>query len=194
MLKIGRIIILLAAGAGIWQAGSGAWIHAKARLAQWLLTHAWERTLSGETAVRPWPWADTWPMARLRIASRDLDVIVLQGDSGASLAFGPGFAPGSSSPGQAGTKLISAHRDTHFRALADVRPGDAIELETPGGVWIYRVVDTVVVHADRDKVEKELLQDQLVLSTCYPFDAVIPGGPLRYLVYADSSGQKRTVP
>jgi len=27
-----------------------------------------------------------------------------------------------------------------------------------------------------------------VLPTCYPFDAVRPGGPLRYLVLADADG------
>ncbi len=190
MLKIARVVIILAAGAGFWQAGSGAWIHAKARLAQWLLAQAWERTLAGETAVRPWPWADTWPVARLRIAARNLDVIVLEGDSGSSLAFGPGLAASSSRPGQAGTALISAHRDTHFRALADVRPGDAIELETSDGHWTYHVVATAVIDAEHDSVVKDPLRDQLILSTCYPFDALIPGGPLRYLVYADGTGRK----
>jgi sortase A len=24
----------------------------------------------------------------------------------------------------------------------------------------------------------------LILVTCYPFDAIVPGGPLRYVVYA----------
>jgi sortase A len=28
-------------------------------------------------------------------------------------------------------------------------------------------------------------RDQLVLVTCYPFDAMVPGGPLRYVVIAE---------
>ena len=116
------------AGAGAWQFGSGAWIYAKAQVAQLLLQHSWARTLAGDVEVRPWPWADTWPVARLRIHARALDVIVLHGDGGRSLAFGPGLAAGSAWPGRPGTTLISAHRDTHFRGLADVQPGDAIEL------------------------------------------------------------------
>ncbi len=190
MLKTGRIVVLVAVGAGLWQTGSGAWIHAKARLAQWLLVQAWERTLAGETAVRPWPWADTWPVGRLRIPAHSLDVIVLQGDSGRSLAFGPGLAAGSARPGRPGTTLISAHRDTHFRALADIRSGDAIDFETADGLSTYRVTGAAVINSEHTEIANNPLQNELILSTCYPFDAPIPGGPLRYMVYAEHTLQK----
>ena len=47
----------------LWQVGEGSWIVAKARLAQYLLQRAWIRALSGEANPKPWPWADTWPVA-----------------------------------------------------------------------------------------------------------------------------------
>ena len=54
---------------GLWQIGEGSWIHAKARLAQVLLRRAWSKTLAGHMQVKPSPWADTWPVGRLRVHS-----------------------------------------------------------------------------------------------------------------------------
>ena len=56
---------ILLVGAGLWQLGTAGTIHAKAWFAQVLLTRAWADTLAGAAAVRPWPWADTHPVARL---------------------------------------------------------------------------------------------------------------------------------
>lgn len=71
---------------GVWQIGEGSWIYAKARFAQYLLERAWSRTQDGETAVKPWPWADTYPVARLRAPSLHIDVIALNGAYGRTLA------------------------------------------------------------------------------------------------------------
>jgi len=183
MLKIRTLIILLIAGLGFWQTGSGVWVHAKAQLAQVLLERAWEKTLAGDTQARPWPWADTWPVARLRIPTRDIDVIVLQGDSGRSLAFAPGMAAGSAPPGQTGTTLISAHRDTHFKNVADIQPGEQIELETTHGSWTYRVLYTDVLDVRHTGITSDPLHDELVLVTCYPFEALVHGGPFRLVIH-----------
>jgi sortase A len=102
---------------GLWQVGEGSWIYAKARLAQLLLERAWTRTLAGETQVRPWPWADTWPVARLTVPAKSIDLVVLNGAYGRTLAFGPGYAESSAWPGSAGTTIVTGHRDTHFRFL-----------------------------------------------------------------------------
>ena len=186
LITKGRFLLLIAL-LGLWQTGTGVWIHAKAWLAQVLLEQAWSQTLAGEREVRPWPWADTWPVARLRIPSLELDVIVLQGDSGRSLAFGPGLAAGSSSPGTSGTVLISAHRDTHFRALANIQPGEQIELETTKGTLTYDINHTAVIDASHHEIKKNPLVSELILVTCYPFDALVPGGSQRYMVHAAPS-------
>jgi len=186
-----RLIPLILVGAGVWLVGSGSWIYTKAWLAQQLLERAWQQTLAGASEARPWPWADTWTVGRLRIPSQHIDTIVLQGDSGRSLAFAPGLAAGSAAPGQTGTTLISAHRDTHFRKLAGLTPGDMIELQTTAGNWNYRVTGSRIIDTRHQSVTNNGLQDELVLATCYPFDAVIPGGPLRYLVYAEVMPAKR---
>ena len=73
---------------GLWHLGQAGYIAAKAELAQYLMQRSWQQTLAGARAVKPWPWADTWPVARLTAA--DVDLFVLAGADGRALAFGPG--------------------------------------------------------------------------------------------------------
>ena len=175
----------LLAGVGLWQLGQGAWIHVKAQLAQHLLQRAWARSLRGEPEARPWPWADTWPVARLRVPAHGVDLIVLAGVSGPTLAFGPGHAPGSAVPGTRGTAIFTGHRDTHFRFLEHVKRGDEILVEAPGLPRTrLRVRAMAVIDSRSAVIRSEDRSAGLVLMTCYPFDAVRPGGPLRYAVTA----------
>jgi sortase A len=177
------VAVLLLVGGGFVLAA--AYIPAKAWLAQVLLEAAWERRQDGAADARPWPWADTMPLARLRQPRLGVDQIVLQGASGRVLAFGPGHVNGSAQPGQAGNVVISAHRDTHFRWLARLRGGDELLLETPDGrVRRYTVGDIAVRHEAEVGLIDPLESDQLRLLTCYPFDAVLPGTPQRLVVTA----------
>jgi sortase A len=179
------VVLLLLLGG--WQAGHGAWIHAKAQLAQYLLQRAWTRTLEGERDARPWPWADTWPVARLRVPAHGVDLIVLDGVSGRTLAFAPGHASGSPVPGEMGTSVISGHRDTHFRFLAALKPDDEIVVEVPGRPAArFRVMDAAVVDS-RMAVIRIADGPALALLTCYPFSALRAGGPLRWVVTARPS-------
>jgi len=172
-------------GVALWQSGQGVYIYAKAELAQVLLRRAWDKTLAGAKQVRPWPWADTWPVARLRAPALGVDLIVLDGVSGRTLAFGPGHVPGTPRPGRAGNTVLSGHRDTHFRFLARLRRGDQLVLDTPdGGRRRYRISGSQVVDRRAVGVLADTEAARLTLVTCYPFDAVLPGGPLRYVVTA----------
>lgn len=161
----------------------GVYIKAKAALAQVLFRGAWERARAGENAPRPWPWADTYPMARLRVRAHGIDLFVLSGATGRTLAFGPGHHDGSAMPGDEGNVVLSGHRDTHFRFLRDLHAGDALDIETARGrVYRYRVINATVV--DYRKLVLPRWASQLTLVTCYPFDALTTGGPLRYVVTA----------
>ena len=165
--------------------GDGIYLYAKAQLAQLLLQNAWQRTLSGEQNVKPWPWADTWPVARLRSSAHGIDVIVLAGDSGRVLAFGPGHHFGSALPTQTGHSLISAHRDTHFRFLQNVTLNEELQLQNTRGEWHrYRVAETRVLNASNVEFATVTQQSALTLITCYPFDALVPGGPQRFVLTA----------
>ncbi len=183
--RVQQAATLLALLSGLWQLAQGLYIPAKAVVAQQLLQLAWERTQAGARGARPWPWADTHPVARLIVPELGIDQIVLEGASGRTLAFGPGLLPGSVSPGAAGHIVISGHRDTHFRFLAELAPGARIYLSDADGVrHAYRVDDTDVVDVRHYRGLAECDGRCLTLVTCYPFDAVVPGGPLRYLVFA----------
>ena len=87
-----------------------------------LLQRAWSRTLAGETGVKPWPWADTWPVARLLVPSQHIDQIVLEGAYGRTLAFGPGHVESAEPVDSAGNIILTGHRDTHFRFLQWLKP------------------------------------------------------------------------
>ena len=170
---------------GFWQLGQGAYIPAKAWLAQELMQRAWTRTGHGENRVAPWPWADTWPIARLTARSGDVDLIVLAGGSGRTLAFGPGHLSASAMPGEVGNAVIAGHRDTHFQFLQDVQPGELLELESSAGQrHTYTVVAVEVVDSRRGSLLLDTEDAVLSLVTCYPFDTREVGSPLRYVVTA----------
>ncbi len=163
-----------------------AWIPIKAEVAQAMLRRAWQETIDGRMAVKPWPWADTWPVARLTIPERDVDLIVLAGATGRTLAFGPGHLSGTARPGGEGNCVLSAHRDTHFAFLRFVLPGEEMTLETPDGRRrTFRVTARHIVYDDQVQVLDDSGSATLTLLTCYPFDAIAPGGPLRYVVRAE---------
>lgn len=182
-----NILLLLTLFSGLWFVGNSAYIHTKATLAQLLLETAWTNTLHGEQEVKPWPWADTWPVARLSAPRLGINHIVLAGASGATLAFGPGHLFNSSQPGAYGNVVISGHRDTHFAFLEELRDGDRLLLETRGQKRRhYTVRQRLVVNKDTHPFIPATNNDQLMLITCYPFNAVRTGGPLRYVVIAES--------
>jgi sortase A len=171
---------------GAWQAGHGAWIQAKAWLAQGLIGHAWSRTLAGEPRAKPWPWADTWPVARLSLPRLGVERYVLAGSHGATLAFGPGHASETPLPGNAGNSVIGGHRDTHLAFLAEVLPGDEVIVERRDGVQLrYRVSAAEIVDRRDTWIAGQRDGVWLTLVTCYPFDAWRAGGDQRYAVIAE---------
>jgi len=176
-------LVLASTGTGLLLAAG--YIPTKAWIAQVLLEAAWERRQGGQLQAHPWPWADTIPLARLRQPRLGIDQIVLQGASGRVLAFGPGHVSGTASPGQVGNVVISAHRDTHFRWLEALRAGDELLLEAADGrTRRYRVGEIAVYDESSLDLLDPLAGDQLRLLTCYPFAAVRPGTPQRYVVTA----------
>jgi sortase A len=175
-----------------WQLAAAAWIDAKAIVAQRLIGHAWSRSSSaGGEPVKPWPWADTWPVARLQVPAHGKDLYVLAGASGHALAFGPGLEMASSLPGATGVSVIGGHRDTHFAFLRELRAGSLIRITLPGGEWHdYQVAGSHIVDAARETLPLHRgLPSQLLLVTCYPFNTVLAGGSLRYVVSARPLGK-----
>ena len=149
------------------------------------MQRAWVRSADGDVQARPWPWADTWPVARLTARSGAVDLIVLAGGSGRTLAFGPGHLSASALPGETGNAVIAGHRDTHFQFLKDVRRGELFNVESSNGSQhLYEVVELEIVDSRKASLLLDSNAAVLSLVTCYPFDARAAGGPLRYVVTA----------
>jgi sortase A len=178
------IASLLFALAGIALFGHGAYIHAKALLAQVLLERAFDESIATGHIVKPWSWADTWPVARIEIKRLHASAIVLAGSSGQALAFGPGHVELTPDAGERGAAVYSAHRDTHFRFLREVAIGDEIDITRGDGKHFrYRADSSQVVRFDASGIDPQTDGYELVLSTCWPFDA-LTGGPERYVLHA----------
>ncbi len=166
----------------------GFWIPAKAVLAQILLQRAWKVSLQTQQPVKPWPWADSWPIGRLRQPQLGVDLIILEGASGEALAFGPGRLEGSSQLGENEHSVLAGHRDTSFTFLKDLQQGDKIFVESLTKQYTYTVERTQIVSADELYLDKKR-SHTLSLITCYPFDGVKPHTTLRYLVTATGGGR-----
>jgi len=179
---------LILALIGLLLFGQGAYIHAKALVAQVLLERAFAETIASGRDIKPWAWADTWPVARIEVKRLQASTIVLSGSSGQALAFGPGHVELTPDAGERGVAVYSAHRDTHFRFLKDIVIGDQIAVtRRDGKTFRYRADSTSVVRFDASGIDPLSDGYELVLSTCWPFDAVTPG-PTRYLVHATLIG------
>lgn len=187
MIKIMSLIkvsILITGSIGLWHLSSAAWIYSKAYAAQFLINDAWHETLVKNTINKPWSWADTWPVGAISIPSIGLNEIILSGDSGASLAFGPGLSQSGAALDEQGVKLISAHRDTHFEKLQNINIDDEIFIKTATSSRYYRVKDIRVVDSRTHTINSDNSIYDLVLATCYPFDSVSVGGSERFIVQA----------
>lgn len=179
------ILIVFLPLCGSWFIGQSAYIHAKAVFAQHLLETAWTESLHGQKEVKPWPWADTWPVARLSVPDLGISRIVLAGASGSSLAFGPGHLFGSSPPGEMGNIIISGHRDTHFSFLEQLKSGSRLQLQSHNNTKTYHVTEIAVIDITTTRIIPTDTENKLLLITCYPFNAIQAGGPLRYVVIAE---------
>ncbi|MCZ6837668.1 MAG: class GN sortase [Alphaproteobacteria bacterium] len=178
---------LLIAISAVPFAGAG-WIHAKAVLAQVLLERSWQARLNGaeEGAAKPWPWADTTPVARLQVPRLEVDQIVLAGASGRSLAFGPGHLTGTALPGERGNSVITGHRDTHFNFIGELRTGDTFRVQRPDGTWArYRVSGGEVVDARTAQLVNTPDRSVVTLVTCWPFNSRDYNQPWRYAVFGE---------
>ena len=166
-----------------WHWGQAASIYLKAHLAQWLISHAWQQTLATGINTKPWAWADTWPVAKIKFD--DKTFYVLAGSAGNSLAFGPGHVSNTALPGTYGASVIGGHRDTHFSRLRGIKLNDTIQLQNQKGVWQhYRVTDYWVA----ENIQQPLIINKhintLYLITCYPFDTFNPNSDQRFVVKA----------
>ena len=74
-----RLLAALVVIAGAALTLRAAYMHGKAELAGILIRRAWSKTIESGRPHAPWSWADTHPVARLRIPRLGYEEIVLEG-------------------------------------------------------------------------------------------------------------------
>ncbi|WP_323772594.1 class GN sortase [Alcanivorax sp.] len=185
MVRLERGVLALSLAGLLGLAGWASWLDGKAWLAQHLIAHAWQTTLEQGAPQRPWPWADTWPVARLTTPAGK-NLYVLESTSGEALAFGPGRLAGGIGSDQALT--LAGHRDTHFAFLETLNPGQPLAVQlADGSQQHFQIIRQQVINSQQQPLHIPRDDQQLILITCYPFGALTPGGPLRYVVTATST-------
>lgn len=191
--KHASLVAITILAAGLILTGYGLMIPIKAWMSVHLLDRAWARVLAGEDDVRPWPWMDSEPVARLFVTRKDRtsgndgpSFVVMRGVSGSVLAFAPGWHEQTVLPGHPGTSLISAHRDTHFAMLQGIGEGDRFMIEDrQGRQSLYEVDKIVITDNPTLALSKTEEQNRLLLVTCYPLNDWHPNSRQRLVVVAN---------
>lgn len=130
--------------------------------------------------------------AKLLIPKINLDAIVVEGTSRKALLVGPGHLSNTPAPGQVGNSVLAAHRDTFFRRLGELAPGDLITVDRAGRQYHYQVTSIEVVEPSATEVLQNSPGYRLTLITCYPFHYIGPA-PKRFIVFAqmaDNASEK----
>ena len=122
-------------------------------------------------------------LGRLRIPRLRIAAMVREGADEGTLRLAVGHIPGTALPGRSGNVGLAGHRDTFFRALREIRTGDAIAFQTESGAYRY-VVDSTKIVGPRDvSVLAASKGETLTLVTCFPF-YYVGSAPKRFIVRA----------
>jgi LPXTG-site transpeptidase (sortase) family protein len=122
-------------------------------------------------------------VGKLEVPRMGISVMVLQGTEEDTLIVGAGHVPGTPLPGAEGNVAIAAHRDTFFRKLEGILPGDSIQVATVRQIYKYVVDSTEIVDPEDTQVMESRARSELTLITCYPF-YFIGAAPKRFIVHA----------
>jgi sortase A len=134
-------------------------------------------------AVVPAAVAEGSVLGRLEVPRLGMNVVFAEGVSNSILRRAVGHVPQTALPGQPGNVALAGHRDTFFRPLRKIEPGDAIALKTAAGEFTYEVESTVIVAPTDIGVLRPTRDPMLTLVTCFPFSYVGPA-PDRFVVRA----------
>jgi LPXTG-site transpeptidase (sortase) family protein len=123
-------------------------------------------------------------LGTVQIPRLGLTVPYVEGSDTASLAMGAGHVLHTAFPGHRGNAGIAAHRDTCFRPLRFIRPGDDVIITTPDGMYDYVVKGAEIVLPTDGQVLRRTPNKSLTLVTCYPF-FYLGSAPKRFIVHAE---------
>jgi LPXTG-site transpeptidase (sortase) family protein len=127
-------------------------------------------------------------LTRISIPKIDLSAIVVEGTDHHALKLGPGHLAGTSFAGAEGNSVITAHRDTFFRHIVELKKGDLIMVQRDGKTYTYEVSSQRIVKPDDVSVIQPTSDNRLTLITCYPTYYIGPA-PERLIVTSKLVGE-----
>jgi sortase A len=145
-------------------------------------------TIPAETRSQP---VTRRVLGRLEIPTLGVSTIVREGEDARTLQLAIGHIAGTALPGTAGNMGLAGHRDTFFRKLREIDPGDVIRMVAVEGTFTYVVESTQIVDPGDLWVLDPTPEPSLTLVTCYPF-TYIGEAPQRFIVRARLAAHSRT--
>lgn len=143
-----------------------------------------EQTISVHSITYPYP-GDRY--GEISIDGTTVSAPLYYGDDTATLNKGVGTYKddiGVGIPGEGKTILLAGHNNTFFNGLQQVEVGDIVTIETHYGTYTYEITDMQVKdYQDETAYDFSRTDENLIMYTCYPFDA-LGFTPDRYFVYA----------
>ena len=181
LLVVERLLLLVALAALGYVAGTIG----GATLYQDYESRQLDEVLRGVTAAPAGatPAAIRRVLGRLEIPTLGVSTIVREGEDARTLQLAIGHIAGTAMPGAPGNLGLAGHRDTFFRRLREINPGDEIRLVAVEGTFTYVVDSTQIVDPDDLWVLDPTPDPSLTLVTCYPF-TYIGAAPERFIVRA----------
>jgi sortase A len=120
----------------------------------------------------------------LIIPKINAELAIVEGTDPDDLEKGVGHYKGSFYPDEKGQIVLSGHRDTVFRKAGELELGDLLTMKMPYGEYTYEIVGTKIVSADDTSIiTLQNSEEELILTTCYPF-SYVGDAPDRYIMYA----------
>jgi sortase A len=156
---------------------NASWLPAKALLSEKLISYSWHQTIDLQQRIKPWPWADTYPIAELSFLRLDKKIVVLNGGDPTTLAFSAGAIAPFNQASSTRPFVVAGHRDSHFSFLDEVFMNDIISLaDKHGQSQLYQVEAIDIVDASTGELPVLADDSSLVLITCYPFTNISNAG------------------
>ena len=180
-----RLVLWLGVAALAYAGGTGAYAGIYQRYQSWKFNREIavlevQRAPSVEKAV---DLREGDLVGKLEVPHIGISVMVLQGIEQDTLTVGAGHVPGTPLPGADGNVAIAAHRDTFFRKLERILPGDSIRVVMVRRTYEYVVDSTEIVDPEDTRVMESRALPELTLITCYPF-YFVGAAPKRFVVHA----------
>lgn len=170
-----------------------SWLPVKAWLSQELISYSWQQSINSRSSlsnnlnvsIKPWPWADTFPIAELSFKRLQKNIVILNGGDPTTLAFSAGAIAPFNQANSAKPFVVAGHRDSHFAFLEDILMKDVISMtDQYGQSQLYQVEAIDIVDAATGQLPVLANDSSLILITCYPFNGIDQDANERYVITA----------